>query len=165
MKLPFILLSILLILNSGCAYKLGSVGDPGFKKLFIENFKNEADEPRLENIVTTTIIQQFHNDGTIEIVPASEADVILRGTITQLTTSPVRFARSNEITPTEVNLSIIVQYTLTKKGESKPYRKATASGASRFFIGDDLQSDKRQGIPLAAEKIGQSIISTLVETW
>jgi hypothetical protein len=165
MKPYALFLSALLILNAGCAYKLGSVGDPGFKKLFVENFKNEADEPRLENIVTTTVIQQFHNDGTIEIVPASEADVMMRGTITQFSMTPVRFARSNEITPTEVNLSITVQYTLTKKGASHPYSKGAASGTSRFFIGDDLQSDKRQGIPIAAEKLGQNIISTLVETW
>ncbi len=165
MKIHFLLLSALLALNSGCAYKLGAVGDPGFKKLFIENFKSEADEPHLENIVTTTVIQQFQNDGTLQIVPANEADVILRGTITQLVTSPVRYSRSNEITPTEVSLSITVRYTLTKRGETRPYTTSTATGTARFFIGDDLQSDKRQGIPLAAEKVGQSIVSTLVETW
>lgn len=150
----------------GCAsYKLGAVHDPGFKTIFIENFKSEVDEPALENLVTTTIIQQFQMDGTLTVTDASKADVILRGKIREFAMSPVRYSRQNEITPAEGSLSLGVAYSLTKRGEKKPYLESNASGSTSLFIGSDLQSDKRQGVPLAAAKVGRQIVSQIVEGW
>ncbi len=153
-------------LFSGCtSYHLGSTYDPGFKTIFIENFKSEVDEPMLENLVTTTIIKQFQKDGTLQVTDATQADVILKGRITSFTMSPVRFSRANELTPIETSMAIEVKYTLTKRNETKPYFEGQADGSASFFIGNDLQSDKRQGIPLAAEKLGSRIVSTLADGW
>lgn len=150
----------------GCSsYKLGTVHNPGFKTIFIENFKSQVDEPALENLVTTTIIQQFQMDGTLQVTDAEKADVILRGAVTEYVVSPVRYSRSNEITPVEGSLSLGVSYTLTKRGETKPYLETKAAGSTGFFIGSDLQSDKRQGVPLAAAKVGRQIVSQIVEGW
>ena len=163
--LPSILIVPSLLALTGCAYHVGAVRDPGFKTVFIENFKSDVDEPALENLVTTTVIQQFHRDGALEVVEQNKADVILRGRITSFEMSPVRFSRANELTPTEVTLSIGVIYTLTKQGETKPYTEGRASGTTRFFIGNDLQTDKRQGVPLASERLGRQMVSALVEGW
>jgi hypothetical protein len=162
---------ILLLLASasllcGCAsYKLGAHHDAGFKTIFIENFKSEVSEPALENLVTTTIIQQFQMDGTLTVTDESKADVILRGKIITFTMSPVRYSRQNEITPSQATLSLGVAYTLVKRGEKKPFQENNASGDTSLFIGSDLQSDKRQGVPLAAAKIGRQIVSQIVEGW
>ncbi|NUN93343.1 MAG: LptE family protein [Verrucomicrobiae bacterium] len=155
-----------LLLLSGCAsYKLGTVRDPGFKTIFIENFKSLVDEPGLENLVTTTIIQQFQADGTLTVTDEARADVVLRGKITEFTSTPVRYSRSNEITPIESSLTLGVAYTLTRRGETKPYLEGSAAGSAGFFIGSDFQSDKRQGVPIAAAKAGRQIVSQLVEGW
>jgi len=155
-----------LLLLTGCAgYKVGAIKDPGFKTVFIENFKNDVDEPALESLVTTTIIKEFQNDGSVEVTSEKNADVILRGHITSFEMTPVRFARANELTPTQVNLTIGVSYTLTKRGETKPYSEKQAIGTTSFFIGNDLQSDKRQGVPLAAERLGRQMVASLVEGW
>ncbi|MBI4024884.1 MAG: LptE family protein [Verrucomicrobia bacterium] len=160
------LLAVILAAITGCSsYHLGSVHDPGFKTIFIENFKSEVDEPALENLVTTTVIQQFQRDGTLQVADPKEADVILRGRITSFKMSPVRYSRANEVTPTEASMSIGVRYTLTKHGETKPYHEGEASGETSFFIGSDLQSDKRQGVPLASEKLGRNMVAALVEGW
>ncbi len=150
----------------GCAsYKMGAIRDPGFKTIYIETFKSDVDEPALETLVTTTVIQQFQRDGTIEVTSPDRADVILKGQITSFQMTPVRFAPANQITPTEVSMSIGANYALFKRGQTKPYFKGQASGSTGFFIGDDLQSDKRQGVPLAAVKLGQNIVSTLADGW
>ncbi|MDD2710372.1 MAG: LptE family protein [Verrucomicrobiae bacterium] len=164
--LQICLLSLLGFGLAGCAsYKLGAVKDPGFKTIFIENFKSQVDEPGLENLVTTTVIKEFQNDGTLRVVSMEQADVILRGKITAFETTPLRYSRQNELTPTEAGMSIEVTYTLTKKGQEKPYQEAKVTGATTFFIGNDLQGDKRQGVPLASEKLGRELLKMLVEGW
>lgn len=161
-----ILLLPFLTLIPGCAsYKLGANHDPGFKTIYIENFKSEVDEPALETLVTTTVSQQFQRDGTVTITTSDSANVILKGRITSFETTPVRYSRANEITPTQATMTIGVHYTLTRQGKKKPYHEGVVSGSTSFFIGNDLQSDKRQGVPLAAAKLGQSLVSSLLEAW
>ena len=166
MKIYVIPFLAFLGLTSGCAsYHVGSIHDPGFKTIFIENFKSDVDEPGLENLVTTTVIKEFQRDGTIEVTSADLADVILRGRITSYELSPVRFSRSDEITPIETSLTIGVHYTLTKRNQTKPFVESQASGNRSFFIGNDLQSDKRQGVPLAAEVLARQIVANLADGW
>lgn len=167
MKTTLLLPSLcLVLLGSGCAYKVGAVHDPGFKTIFVENFKSDVDQPQLENMVSTTIIQQFQRDGTLEVTSEERAEVILKGKIVSFETTPVRYSRTNELTPTEVSMTIGVEYSLTKRGESKPYADhLKATGSSSFFIGDDLQSDKKQGVPIAAARLGQAIVAKIVDGW
>jgi len=163
--LSWALLVPLTLFLDGCAYKVGSISDPGFKTIFIENFKSDVDEPALESLVTTSVIQQFQKDGTLVVTDMKEADVILRGRITEFDMSPLRYSRANELTTTELSMSIGVSYTLTKRGQGKPYSDGKISGATTFFVGSDLQSDKRQGVPLASQDLGRKLVGRLVEGW
>lgn len=155
-----------LFLLSGCAgYQLGSTKDPGFKRIFIENFRSEVEEPELEHLVTTTIIQQFQRDGTVQVTDREHADAILQGTIDKFELSPLRYSRQNELSTTQASMSIGVRYFVTKKGQSKPFITSRAQGSTSFFVGSDLQSDKRQGVPLAAQELGKQIVANIVEGW
>jgi hypothetical protein len=167
MNLFHSILSIgILFLTSGCAsYRFGNASDPGFKSIFIENFRNDSDEPHLENLVTTTVIKEFQNDGTLIVTDASSAEVILQGRIITFQMSPVLYSRQNEITPTQVSMSIGVKYSLTRRGQKKAFREGQATGSSTFFIGGDLQSDKRLGVPLASEELGRNMVSDLSGSW
>ena len=160
-----VLLTCLLSLAGCASYRMGAVRKLDFKTIYIENFKSDVDEPALETLVTTTIIKEFQRDGSIEVTSREHADVILQGRISKYQMAPTRSSRENEKTPTESSLSISVDYTLTKKGQTAIWSKGSAAGSANFFIGSDLQSDKRQGVPLAAERIGKQIVSSLVEGW
>jgi hypothetical protein len=166
MKFRSLIFSLSVILMVGCSsYHLGEVHDPGFKKIYIENFRSEIDEPELENLVSTSIVQQFQKDGTIEVTDRDQADVILRGTIDHFELTPMRYSRQNELTTTQASMTIGARYTLTKKGQSTPYQKLRAEGSTLFFVGSDIQSDKRQGVPLAAQDLGRHIVTNLVDGW
>jgi len=165
MKSAFILPLLGAILLSGCAYKLGTVHDPGYKRMFVENFRSDVDEPGLENLVSTTIVKQIQNDGTVQVTSLEDADVVLRGRIVEFKMTPVTYSRSNELTPTEATMSITASYTITRKGETSPLYKGRITGNTSLFIGNDLQSDKRQGVPLAAEDLGRQIISQIADQW
>jgi len=79
--------------------------------------------------------------------------------------SPMRYSRDNELTTTQVSLTIGARYTLTKKNQSVPYLTSKAQGSTLFFVGSDIQSDKRQGVPLAAQDLGNKIVTSLVDGW
>ncbi len=166
MRPIFKILVVLVLSLTGCAsYKLGAVHDPGFKTIFVENLKSDVDEPGLENLVSTTIVRAIQNDGTVQVTTPETADVILRGRITKFEMSPVLYSRSNEITPTEATMNIGVTYTMSRRGEKTPYYHGNAAGTTTLFIGSDLQSDKRQGVPLAAEDLGRKIVSQFADAW
>ena len=40
-----------------------------------------------------------------------------------------------------------------------------ASGSTSFFVSGDVNQDERQAIPLAAQGVGQRIVSDISEGW
>ncbi len=112
MKIPlYAVLAALAMISPGCAYQVGSIHEPGFKTIFIENFRSHVDEPALESLVTTTLIKQFQKDGTLQVTDENKADVVMRGIIDKFEMTPVLYSRENEITPTETAMTIGVNYT------------------------------------------------------
>ncbi len=166
MRSTLLLSAVLALGLLGCSsYKLGTYHDPGFKTIFVENLRSEVDEPGLENLVSTTIVRQIQKDGTVQVTNLEDADVILRGHINEFEMTPVRYSHSNEITPTEANMTIGITYTLTRKKAKESFYRGHATGTTSLFIGSDLQSDKRQGVPLAAEDLGRKVVSQFVDAW
>ena len=76
-----------------------------------------------------------------------------------------RFRVETERTVREYFLTITVNYTLVKKGEKRPIAAGAVNGGTSFFVGDDLASDKRQGISYAAEEIGRALVTRVTEAW
>jgi hypothetical protein len=164
-RLLALLVAGIIVQFSGCAYNLGNTSEPSFETLFIENFQSEVSEPALENLVTTSVIQEFQRDGTLRITRRENAEVVMRGVISGFNLSPQRYSRQNELTPIEASMSITVQYTLTRRGETRPFLIASETGTASFFVTSDIQSDKRQGVPIAAQNLGRNIVTRLVDTW
>jgi hypothetical protein len=40
-----------------------------------------------------------------------------------------------------------------------------ASGSTNFFVGNDINTDERQALPLAAEEMARHLVSQLSEGW
>ena len=75
-------------------------------------FRNATLLPRIEVLITGTVIKQFQQDGTFRIANEDSADAILKGEIVALGRSPARSVRGNVLATTEFNLSLRVRYTL-----------------------------------------------------
>ena len=74
---------LLAFLLGGCAgYQLGPA-TPGYLKnvhaIAVPTFANTTLVPRIEVLVTNTVIKQFQQDGTFRIVNADVADATLKG--------------------------------------------------------------------------------------
>jgi hypothetical protein len=159
---------LLAFLVSGCAgYRLGPVTPAHLsqiKSIAVPTFGNTTLVPRIEVLVTNTIIKQFQQDGTFRIASDDQADAVLKGEIVSVGRTPARSLRGNVLSTTEFNLSLIVRYTLTGR-DGKLLHPGSASGSTSFFVGSDVSTDERQALPLAAEELAKQMVSQLSEGW
>jgi len=159
---------LLALLLEGCAgYQLGPA-TPGYLRqvhtLAIPTFSNITLAPRIEVLVTSTVIKQFQQDGTFRMVNADVADATLKAEIIGVNRSPARSVRGNVLSTTEFNLGMTVKYTVLGR-DGKTLGAGTVGGSTSFFVGSDVSTDERQAMPLAAEELARHLVSQLSEGW
>ncbi len=160
--------ALLASLLSGCAgYHLGPV-TPAYLRdihtIAVPTFRNSTLLPRIEVLVTGTVIKQFQQDGTFRIANEASADAILKGEIKTVGRSPARSLRGNVLSTTEFNLVLQVSYALVGR-DGHTVTSSGASGTTTFFVGNDVNTDERQALPLAAEQLAVHLVSQLSEGW
>ena len=165
-KVSFLLLALLL---SGCAgYHLGPATPAYLRQIHsiaVPTFRNATLVPRIEVLVTGTVIKQFQQDGTFRIANEDNSDATLKGEIVAVGRSPARSVRGNVLATTEFNLSLRVRYTLLGRDGKTLAGPSEAAGLTSFFVGEDVNTDERQALPLAAEQLAGHLVSQLSEGW
>jgi hypothetical protein len=139
----------------------------------VPTFGNSTTIPRIEVLVTDTVIKQFQQDGTFRIASSRNADAVLKGEITRISRSPARSVRGNVLATSEFNLVMRIRYKLIGS-DGKPIGPAgEVSGSTSFFVSNtstksttgDVVSDERQALPLAAEELANHLVNQLSEGW
>jgi hypothetical protein len=156
-------------LLQGCAgYHLGPA-KPNYLRdihsIAVPTFGNTTLAPRIEALITGTVIKQFQQDGTYRIVNSDAADAVLKGEIVGVSRSPARSVRGNVLSTTEFNLIITVRYSLEGRDGRALGAAGQVSGGTSFFVGTDVSTDERQALPLAAEELARHLVSQLSEGW
>jgi len=153
----------------GCAgYQLGEAKPRALKsvrKIAVHTLRNNTMIPRVEALVTNTIIKQIQQDGTYEVTTEDKADAVLDGAITGIGRGPARSLRGNVLATTEFNLGIGVNWTLWGKDGKALAGPGNISGSTSFFVGADVATDERQALPLASEDLAVRLVSQLTEGW
>ena len=157
------------LLLSGCAgYHLGPA-KPAYLKdvhvLAVPMFRNTTLVPRVEAMVSDTVIKQFQQDGTYRIANESQADAVLKGEVMAIGRAPARSVRGNVLATTEFMLVLRVRYTVTGRDGRILTGPAEVTGSTSFFVGDDVTTDERQALPLAAEELAGHLVTQLSEGW
>jgi len=153
---------------SGClGYHVGPV-KPYYLRdvhtIAVPTFKNRTLVPRIEALVTDTVIKQLQQDGTFQIASDGNADATLEGEVFRITRSPARSVRGNVLATTEFNLSLSVKYTVLGSNRA-PLAQAEAVGTTSFFVSTDVTTDERQALPLATEDLATRLVTQLSEGW
>lgn len=161
--------AVLLLTLTGCAgYRLGgAAAQPAYLKnihnIAVPAFRNNTLVPRLEGLITDTVIKQIQQDGTYHIVKDSDADAILTGYIEKVERQPARSVRGNVLLASEFNLTVSVRFQLIDRTTNKILDSGRLEGQTSFFVGNDVQQDEQQAIPIAAEQLAVRIVSQLTE--
>jgi hypothetical protein len=131
----------------------------------VPTFKNRTLVPRIDVLVTDTVIKQLQQDGTYQITNGDKADATLTGEISRITRAPARSVRGNVLATTEFTLWLVVKYSLTGR-DGKPLVAPTdAIGTTSFFVSSDVTSDERQALPLATEDLAGRLVTQISEGW
>ena len=149
-------------------YRLGPAKPGQLKQVHsiaVPMFRNNTLVPRVEALVTGTVIKQFQQDGTYRIAREEDADATLQGEITSVGRSPARSVRGNVLATTEFNLVVAVSYKLVGRDGKVLAGPGAVSGSTSFFVGTDVSTDERQALPLAVEQLASSLVSQLSEGW
>lgn len=161
-------LALCLLLTGCLGYHIGPV-QPHYLKdvhnLAIPVFTNTTLLPRIEVLITDTVIKQFQQDGTYRIVAGDNADATLKAEITRITRAPARSVRGNVLATTEFNLVLRIKYRLLDKHGAVLAGPAEVVGTTSFFVGTDVTTDERQALPLAAEELANNLVVQISEGW
>jgi hypothetical protein len=154
---------------AGClGYHIGPV-KPSYlgdvHTIAVPTFKNSTLIPRIEVLVTGTVIKQLQQDGTYKIGNEDNADAILQAEVIKISRSPARSVRGNVLATTEFNLVMRVKYKLVTRDGKQLGPPGEAAGTTSFFVGTDVTTDERQALPLATEELATHLVSQLSEGW
>ena len=128
-------------------------------------FKNRTLVPRVEVLVTDTVIKQFQQDGTFQITSDDKADATLTGEISHINRFPARSVRGNVLATTEFALGLTVKYSLTARDGKQLVGPGEVTGTTSFFVSSDVTTDERQALPLATEDLATRLVTQLSEGW
>jgi Lipopolysaccharide-assembly len=153
---------------SGClGYHIGPV-KPYYLRdvhaIAVPTFTNRTLLPRIEVLVTDTVIKQLQQDGTFEVTSEDKADAILKADITQVARAPARPVRGNILATAEFALTIYLKYSLVAKNGAQLAASETY-GSTTFFVGTDVITDERQALPLATGQLATNLVAQLSEGW
>ena len=165
----FLALAGLSFCLSGClGYTIGPV-KPNYlsdvHSIAIPTFKNQTLIPRIEVLVTDSVIKQFQQDGTFKIASDETADATLKGEISRISRAPARSLRGNVLSTTEFNLVVHVKYHLVSRDGKTLGPPGDVVGTTSFFRTADVVTNERQALPLAAEELAEHLVTQLSEGW
>ena len=160
----FVFLAIFFL--AGCVgYRLGSTLPPDIKTVYVPVFANKSREPLIENDATAATIAELQTDGTLKVVNAENADVILECTLTGVSLSPLRYNRSDVTKPNEYRLTLSASFTLKRVRTQEILCEASVIGESTFPFYGNLVSAKQSATPRAAEDLAKRIVEKAIEAW
>jgi outer membrane lipopolysaccharide assembly protein LptE/RlpB len=157
------------LLLSGClGYQIGEIKPSVLRDVHIiavPTFANKTLLPRIDVLVTDSVIKQLHQDGTYRVAEEDQADAVLKAEIIEVTRIPARSVRGNVLATSEFNLTMHVKYTVVSHAGAVLMPPSDVIGTTSFFVGTDVTTDERQALPLAAEELADHLVTQLSEGW
>lgn len=161
--------AITAFLLAGClGYHIGPI-KPAYlrdiQSISIPTFENKTLTPRIEVVITDSVIKRFQQDGTFQIADGDRADAVLKAEIVRVSRAPARSVRGNVLATVEFNLVVRVRYRLIDRSGKQLTGPLEATGTTSFFVGSDVTTDERQALPLAAEELASHLVTQVAEGW
>jgi len=154
----------------GCAgYHVGPIKPyfmQGIHSIAVPTFRNQTLIPRLEVLISDTVIRQIQEDGTYKVASSDEgADAVLEGEVTRVIRQPSRSVIGDIQATEEYEMQLTVHYRVIRKATGELIEDKNAVGTTTFFVSGDVNQDERQAVPLAAQSVASRIVSDLSEGW
>lgn len=160
-----ILLAPVLMLASCAGYHLGETKPAVMKEvktIDVRMFSNSSFMPRANAVATSAVAEAIVQDGTYRITSLDKADAILEGNVSSIKYQPIRGRRFDALRPEELINTITISWKLLDaKDPTKIVMEGASMGSSNFFATANLQTDRNNALPDAAQRAGVALVSTL----
>lgn len=162
------LLASALLLASCNGYHMGTAKPANMEHvrvIAVPNVKNDTLEPRIDVMLTNSIISLMQEDGTFETARENAADAVLQARILRIDRRQLRSARFNTLRSRELGVSMIVEYSVIDTASQQVLRRGQVRGDSSVFIDANYQNAERQAFPEATQRAASQIVSRISEGW
>ncbi len=149
------LLCFLLFLPS-CGYHMAGTGShltAGMKSIFIPVFENRTMEPIVEEELTPAVIREFLQDGRIEVVDRSRADMVFEGSVVSYKETPISFDASQNVL--EYRIMVTTHLILLKNNSLSLWEKDITSTAE-YAVSSDVMTTRVSKL-LALREIARNL--------
>jgi hypothetical protein len=156
-----LLAPILLLLLSGCGvYTLNPRGKSSYKTIAVEPFENKTPEFGITDQLTTIIIDAFIADGSMKVVSASNADVILTGTLLDYKREANVFTGTDQVQSYKVLMSF--EIALEKGSDQSVIWKENIDEQGLYNANTETEQD---GQKRAGDLLVQAILNKTTKSW
>jgi hypothetical protein len=153
---------IFLLTAGGCGYHFSGAGpgpQPGLDRLAVPMFENLTGQPGLEAMFTTALRREFNARSSMKLVPSDEAQMILQGRITQLTTVDVAHRTADQTIESQLTVTLDVRCVSVADG-STLWRDPNMSYFQEYFQSQDpnvSSEDRRNALEYIARQMALRI--------
>ena len=138
----------------------------GVRTIAVPTVRNETLVPRIEVLVTDSIVRQLQLDGVYKVTDSlKDADAVLECEIMRMSRPPGRSVLGDVQATEEFDMSLTVHYRVIRKATGEVVDDRSTNGTTTFFVSGDVNQDERQAIPIAAQSGAQHIASEISEGW
>jgi len=100
----------LAVLAAGCGYSTQGNLPAHVKTVAVPVFKNLTQEPAIENVITSAVVNAFSSGGKLKVVPIGQADSVLEGEVTGYHVESIAFDQGINAQVFRLRVDLNVQF-------------------------------------------------------
>lgn len=156
---------LLVTLIAGCGPYSASSGrvDQSIKRVAVEYFENDTDEPDLGIDLANAIIDALQDDNTLKVVNYEAADSVIEGRVVFYDIRSAFISQEQQVDEYQVQIAVELTFRVKATGETIFERKRF-TGIGNYLLGDDRTSETTAKA-LAAVEITKDVLAEVVEDW
>jgi len=163
-KLFFFILILSLVANCGFYSFKSTAGGTTFKTIAVPLFDNQTQEYGISEILSDSISNRIVRDNTLKIVPETQADVILRGSITKYERAVHTYDQAENVKEYIVRIFVKVALENTKAKKSE-WEDPNLQGWGIYNVIISPAETEDDGKAKAIAKLSEDIVNRTVKSW
>ena len=151
-------------ISAGCGiYTFSGHGIAGIETISIEPFDNQTAEFGIRDDLIDALIEKLMSNRTLTVAGQGSADAVLSGKILSVTDRALTFDENEEVT--ESQIVVTIEVVLTKPGQSEPIWEGRLTAEGNYQYQSGGLEEREEGIEKAIERLVQDLINRLTSDW
>ena len=148
---------------SGCAYySTSATGGSGFRSVAIPLLENTSLEPGIQQALTDSLIQAFVANGALRVVDESRADIVLKGTVTEIREEPFTYQQQAD----QYQISVFLEMSCYNIRSKQTLWDQKLRGYGIYSAAERREDARRQGLADAFRILSEDVVDrTQVGGW